>query len=203
MSALKSLFDSFDGAPLNLPGVERPSVSEEDAEAARLAAYENGYRSGWDDCIAAENETSRKVGAELARNLGDLGFTYHEARSQLLGEVEALLEALFTALLPRVLGPALVRRLVDDLAELAEDALDRPVTVVVTPEDAVLVRAMLPEAPTMPVEVVEEQALAEGQAFLRFGQTERKYDLGHLAERLRAALVAGAVPSGEHQRDAG
>jgi flagellar assembly protein FliH len=193
------LYDSFDaGAAEPGPAPEpRPAIDEAAREAERLAAYESGYRSGWDDCLAAEQDALRRVGAELARNLADLGFTYHEARAQLLEETEALLDACFRTVLSRAAGPAVARRLVDDVAELAAAALDLPVEIVISPGDAPTVRSLLPSSTTFPLSLVEEPALAEGQAFLRFGQTERVYDMSQLAERLCEAITARTAKPAE------
>jgi flagellar assembly protein FliH len=185
------LYDSFDEVPRSAePAPAAAPADDEAREAERLAAYENGYRSGWDDCLAAEQDAMRRVGAELARNLGDLGFTYHEARAQLLAETEALLDMCFRTVLSQAAGPAVARRLVDDVAELAGSALDLPVEIVVSPGDAATVRSLLPESTTFPLTLVEEPALAEGQAYLRFGQTERVYDMAQIAERLCEAIAA-------------
>jgi flagellar assembly protein FliH len=193
------LYDSFDArSPEPGPAADPvPALDEAAREAERLAAYESGYRSGWDDCLAAEQEAMRKVGAELARNLGDLGFTYHEARAQLLAETEALLEACFRTLLSQAAGPAVARRLADDVGELAAAALDQPVEIVVSPADEPTVRSLLPASTTFPLTLMEEPALAEGQAFLRFGRTERVYDMSELAQRLCEAITARTVIPGE------
>lgn len=207
MSGLSLLLDSFDAredAPGHAPAFAPAPVEEGAREAERLAAYESGYRSGWDDCVAAERDTSERIGAELARNLADLGFTYHEARTQMLGEAEAFLETLFRTVLPPVVGAAVARMLTDDLLEMMSASLDVPVEVVVSPADAAIVARLLGETATMPAKLVEEPALAEGQAYLRFGQTERAYDLSDLAARLLDAVSArGGNPVTERTRDAG
>jgi flagellar assembly protein FliH len=186
--------DAPDPAPPEVP------VPDEAREAERLASYESGYRSGWDDCLAAEQDNTRRVAAELARNLADLGFTYHEARTQLLAETEALLDAFFRTVWPRLAATALARRLVDDVVELAGTALDMPVQIVVSPADVATVRALLTETATFPLNLVEEEALAEGQAHLRFGRTERVYDMKELADRLCDAIAARPAEPGEHLR---
>jgi flagellar biosynthesis/type III secretory pathway protein FliH len=193
------LYDSFDAVPAaaDTAAPQEPAADAEAREAERLAAYENGYRSGWDDCLAAEQDALRRVGAELARNLSDLGFTYHEARAQLLAETEALLDAVFRTVLSRAAGPAVARRLVDDVSELAASALDLPVEIVVAPADAGTVRALLPGATTFPLSLVEEPALAEGQAYLRFGHTERVYDMNQLSQRLCEAITARTASPSE------
>ncbi len=195
MSDLNTLFESFDdgaqGPSAAQPG---PTTSGGLSETDRLAIFEDGYKSGWDDCVAAEVDEIRKVSAELARNLGDLGFTYHEARSQMLDEVETLLGAFFSAVLPRIAGSAVVLRVAEDLLDLAAEAVDAPVEIVVPPSDAETVRGMMRRAPSsLPIRLVEEPALAAGQAYLRFGRVERKYDLSDMADRLLAALSDGAA----------
>lgn len=203
MSVTAVLLDSFDAAPQPAtaasaaPGTPVPDAAR---EAERLAAYESGYRSGWDDCLAAEAENTRRVGAELARNLADLGFTYHEARAQLLAETEALIAAFLRTVWPRLAASALAGRLRDDLAELAGKALDVPVEIVISPADAPTVRAFLTATATFPVDLVEEEALAEGQAHLRFGRTERVYDMTGLADRLCEVIAARCLEPGEYLR---
>jgi hypothetical protein len=203
MTVTAVLLDSFDAvarpaAPV--PAAPETPVPEAAREAERLSAYESGYRSGWDDCLAAEQENTRRVGAELARNLADLGFTYHEARAQLLAETEALIAAFFRTVWPRLAASALAGRLVDDVAELAGKALDVPIEVVVSPADAPTVRALLTETATFPLDLVEEEALAEGQAHLRVGRTERVYDMTGLADRLCEAIAGRSVGPGENLR---
>lgn len=203
MNVAAVLFDSFDeiaqpAAPA--PGAPQAPVQDEAREAERLASFENGYRSGWDDCLAAEQDNIRRVGAELARNLADLGFTYHEARAQLLAETEALIAAFLRKVWPRLAASALARRLVDDVVELAGTALDIQVDIVVSPADAAAVNALLTETTTFPVDVVQEEALAEGQAYLRFGRTERVYDMNELADRLCEAIAARTLEPGENLR---
>ena len=53
-------------------------------EDEKLAAYDTGYRAGWDDANAAQSDDQTRMKADLARNLQTLGFTYHEARTHIL-----------------------------------------------------------------------------------------------------------------------
>lgn len=205
MSAGAALLESFDpGDREPAPGAaEGAPAADATREAERLAAYESGYRSGWDDCLAAEQDATRRVSAELARNLADLGFTYHEARAQLVTETEAVLDAFFRTVWPRCAGAAVARMLVDDVLELASTALDAPVELVTAPADAPTVRALLPETTTFPLSLVEEAALAEGQAFLRFGRSERAYDMSRIADRLSEAIAARSGTTGERAHHVG
>jgi hypothetical protein len=62
------------------------------------------------------------------------------------------------------------------------------------------VRSLLPPSTTFPLSLVEEPALAEGQAYLRFGHTERVYDMGHIAERLCDAIRARTATPAEKMK---
>jgi flagellar assembly protein FliH len=205
MSARALLFESFDPGGREPPSADVSDDTASDAarEADRLAAYESGYRSGWDDCLASDRDATRRIGAELARNLADLGFTYHEARAQLLAEVEALLDSFFRTVMPRCAGTAVARMLIDDILELASSNLDLPVEIVTSPSDAATVRALVPETTTFPLRLIEEAALAEGQAFVRFGQSERAYDMTGLADRLVEAIAARSDLTGERKQNGG
>jgi flagellar assembly protein FliH len=205
MSGGALLLDSFDRGGCDAPRADAPEEPAADAarEAERLAAYESGYRSGWDDCLASDRDATHRVGAELARNLADLGFTYHEARAQLLAETEAVLAAFFRTVWPRSSGAAVARMLIDDVLELASGSLDLPVEIVTAPADADTVRSLLPETTTFPLTLVEEAALAEGQAFLRIGRSERVYDMSRLADRLLEAIAARAEEPRERIRHGG
>ena len=171
-------------------------VPEGEVEAARLEGYDRGYRSGWDDAMAAAVEERSRLGAEFARNLQDLGFTYHEARAHVMRGVEQLLEEILTVFLPRSMRDVMARTILDELETLAAGAADAPVRVLVAPADAPALREMLDASVTMPLEVVEEATLAEGQVYLSLGEVERNIDLTATLERLSDALRAASDLNG-------
>ena len=76
-------------------------------EEQRLAAFEDGYQAGWDDAARALSESHQKLSADLAQNLGDLAFTFHEARAHVLKGVEPLLRQMVSRILPDVARHAL------------------------------------------------------------------------------------------------
>ena len=67
-------------------------------EEAKLAAYEQGYKAGWDDAAAAQSEDQTRIRVDLARNLQQLSFTHQEARAHILKAVEPLLEEMVNRL---------------------------------------------------------------------------------------------------------
>lgn len=184
----KSLrLESFDE-----PAAVAPFHADREAECAerdRLSAFEAGYSSGWEDCSAQSGRDMQRISAELERNIFELGFTYQEARNQMLGEVRTLLRALFEALLPKLSERALAERVADDIQEAFAASLDPPVELVVSPNSASLVQSLLPESIALEITLVPDASLPDDQAFLRFGTSETSYDFGNLTRRLMATLV--------------
>lgn len=164
-------------------------------EAARVEGYEAGYKSGWDDAVRAAAEDARSVGAELARNLRDLNFTYFEARDEVLAALKPfladLLDTLFPELLPEVAGAAIARELTDRV----RDASNGMIRILVSPDDAAVVRSLLAEQGTFQAEVVEEAALASGQVRLTSDRRDVVIDPETLLGQLRASL-SGTQRSG-------
>ena len=72
------------------------------AEDARLASFEDGYKAGWDDAIAAQDKETARIRADFARSLEDLGFTYTEAHRHVLNAIEPLLRDMVCKVMPRM-----------------------------------------------------------------------------------------------------
>lgn len=192
MTSRSLRLESFDE-----PAAAGPVGADHDAERAereKLSAYEAGYSSGWEDCAAESGKNMQRIGAELERNILDLGFTYHEARNQMLGEVRTMLCALFDVMLPKLSVHALAERVADDIQEAFATSLDPPVELVVSPNSASLVQSLLPESIALRITLMPDASLPDDQAFLRFGTTETSYDFGDLTRRVMTALVQPAEP---------
>lgn len=157
-------------------------------EEARLAAYEQGYTAGWDDAVAAQSDDQTRLRSDLARNLQSLAFTYHEARNHILRAVEPLFSTVLARLLPDLARQALAPRIVEALAPLAELTSETPVQLVLNPAARPAVEAALAGASALPVEIVEEDTLGEGQAYLRLGAQETRLDLDRAVDEITAAV---------------
>ena len=199
---MKSLFplEEFDAADLP-SGTQRPkaaaappvpppapAISVEELEKVRLEGYEAGYQAGWDDANRAESEDQSRIGAEFARNLQDLGFTFHEARSHVMHALEPLLTGMVEKVLPRIVSETVGQTIVEELLPLASEAADTPIEVVVSPASRPALETLLSEATTVPFALKEEESLAEGQVFLRSGKTEKHLDLTGAVDRIGTAI---------------
>lgn len=165
-----------------------PRVGAEEIEKSRLAGYEAGYQAGWDDASHSETDEQNRIGAEFARNLQDLGFTFHEARSHVMHALEPLLTGMVEKVLPQLVSETIGQNIVEELLPLASIAADAPIEVVAHPSTATILKPMLAEATAVPFTLVEEPTLAEGQIFLRSGKTEKHLDFSGVTERITKAI---------------
>ena len=157
-------------------------------EEARLAAYEQGFTAGWDDATTAQADNQTRLGAEIARNLQELSFTYHEARVHVLRAIEPLLAQMAERVLPDMARAVLAPMIVETLKPMAEALADAPVVLVINPAARTAVEALIERTGALPVTIQTEPTLGEGQAHLRFGQSETRIDLDRAVNDIAAAV---------------
>lgn len=157
-------------------------------EEAKLASYDSGYLAGWEDAAAAQSEDQAKIGVDLARNLQSLSFTYQEARVHVLRAIEPLLQQMAGRLLPELARETLAPIVLEVLMPLANKMADTPITLVLNPAARAGVEALLEQASGMPLTLVEEPSLGEGQVYLRLGASETHIDLDRATAEIAAAV---------------
>lgn len=178
----------FDAEPATRqsPGMVTAPVAV--IEEAKLSAYEQGYKAGWDDAAAAQSEDQTRIGADLARNLQQLAFTYQEARTHILKAVEPLLEEMVNRLLPETARETLAPLVLEQVMPMADDLTDQPVTLVLNPAVRAAVENLIEQATGLPLNIEEEPTLPEGQVYIRLGGTEAKVDLTRVTAEIAAAV---------------
>nr|WP_240989264.1 ABC transporter ATP-binding protein [Salipiger mangrovisoli] len=164
------------------------SLGTAEVEAATLESFDTGYRAGWDDAIKAQSEESGRIASDFAQNLQDLSFTYNEAYRQMLDGVTPLFEEMLHALLPALLHQTLGLHLREQLAMMAQEIARRDVVIAVAPGTTMQVAPLLEQDFGFPLRLEEDATLAEGQADLRFGDTERQIDLSGLLQEVSRAV---------------
>ena len=165
-----------------------PAITADMLEKTRLESYEAGYKAGWDDATRAEADEQGRIGAEFARNLQDLGFTFHEARAHVMQALEPLLAGMVERVLPRLVSETMGQTILEELLPLATEAADTPIEVVVAPQSRAVLDSLLTGATTVPFALIEESTLAPGQVFLRSGKTERHIDFATAIDRIGTAI---------------
>ncbi len=166
--------EDFDSADTGLPSATPQDARE--VEAERLGAFERGYKAGWDDSASALSAERKAISADFAANLGDLSFTYHEARSHVLRQLEDLVTTTFARILPEYARMVLPRVVWAQISDIAEGAASTPVALLVAPGAQPLFEEILPKDPGFPLSVVEEPTLADGQVFIRSQKGEVAVD---------------------------
>ena len=169
---------------------DSPSHAPDLTEADRIAAYETGYQAGWDDAARAETTEQDRIGADFARSLQEISFTFHEARAHVIQSMHPLLEQLTGRLLPELLHDALGPTILEELRPLIDEAADAPIELVVAPASRAALEPHLAGAGSAAIELREEPSMAEGQAHLRIGKTERQIDLSGALDSIKAAFDA-------------
>ena len=177
-------------------------LSTEALEEARLAAFEKGYRAGWDDCAAAAEEDQTRLRSDVARSLQTLSFTYEEARAHLLAALAPLLRDMTDRILPEIARDSIGLAVAEALVPLAAAMPPPPVTLVIAPAARAVVDAALDGASTPPLRIEEEPSLLPAQAWLRFDDRSEQIDLDGALEAIRAAVAAFLTPHQTERRHA-
>ncbi|MFN4153939.1 MAG: flagellar biosynthesis protein [Paracoccaceae bacterium] len=157
-------------------------------EETRVQSYESGYAAGWEDATAATRDDQARIGSELAKNLQQMAFTFQEARAHILKSVQPLLMRLCTQLLPPLAREVLSPVVLDTIMPLIDDLAEMPVHVVLNPAARPAVERLLLQAAGLPLVIVEEPTLGEGQVYLRLGEVEHRVDLDHAVAELTRAV---------------
>lgn len=186
------------GRPLQLESFDPPDAGgqlnlffpEARLEEERLQAFDKGYRAGWDDSAAAHAEEQGRISAEFAGNLQDMSFTYHEARAAMLSEMEGILKGMVDKILPGTLRHSLGDMILQQVSDLSAGAADVRVEIVVSPGNGDLLRNLIAGQVGPPMEIVEEESLGDGQAFLRMGRVERKLDIDSVLDDISDAVAS-------------
>lgn len=173
----------------NTPAKRSTIVTDANAiEDIRMQAYEQGYTAGWDDAAAAQSEDGSRIQADFARNLQSLGFTFQEARMHVLRSVQPLITEIVTCLLPQMAREVLPSLALETLMPLADEMADAPVTLVLNPASRPAIEALLEQATGLPLTVIEEPTLGDGQVYFRLGDIETRLDLDRAMTDIASAV---------------
>lgn len=185
--SLEDFSETASGAVL--PGAAAQPPRPDDPDTT-LAAFEEGYRNGWDDCTKAEAETHRRIGADLATSLQEVALTYAEARQDVLTALGPLFEEMASQLLPRLAAEALSPAVIAELRAAASGATAARPVLVTAPAALPSLERLIAQDESLDVELRAEPAYAEGQVSIRFGTERRDIDLTDAARRMAEAIRA-------------
>jgi flagellar assembly protein FliH len=182
---------------MNAPETPAP-LQEASLEGGNLEAFEQGYRSGWDDCTANEVEERRRVGADLAAALAEVSLTLDAARDEMLTALQPLFEQIASQLLPAIVSEAVAPAVVNELHRIAEEQCSGVVQLFASPATCPVIENLANATPDLTVTVIPEESLAEGQVSLRFEDKRRDIDLSTAAAQMAEAIRGFAAQTTAH-----
>lgn len=178
--------ESFEAEPE--PPAPQIEIDTGAFEEERLAAFEKGYTAGWDDAVAAQEAEGGRLRSDLAQNLQELSFTYHEARQQMLVALRPLLIDIAAKLLPAMARQTLAQMVADQLQPLAESLTSVPIAIVANPGSLPHIEELLAGRASLPLVFLPEPSLGEGQVYLKFAETETRIDLDRVIGLIGEAI---------------
>ena len=200
--------------PAEMPDATPPSaplVSHAELDGDGLDAFEQGYRNGWDDCIANETEERRRIGSDLAATLSEMSLAAEEMQREILSDLAPLLDQIAEQLLPPLAAEALAPVVMEQVRSIVAECGPVEIELLAAPEKCRPIEAVLQASTDLAVRVLPEPAFAEGQVSIRISDQRRDIDLSEAAERMadiirafaaeaRSGGVAAAPVSRELQR---
>ncbi|MGB0901550.1 hypothetical protein [Halocynthiibacter sp.] len=181
MSRLK--LEEFELSPVQKAPVSAAvsaPIGEAQTEEDKLEAFENGYKAGWDDAARSHSENLEHVSVELGRNLQELSFTFHEARTQILKDMRAVFEELLAKILPEIANGNLPAIIAEQIAVIAQRDAQTKIELRVHPSNIDVVTRFVAAQSFLQVEVMPEPSFGEGQARLLFADGEQNIDLSEV-----------------------
>ena len=159
-----------------------------DTEEIRLAAYDNGYQSGWEDATAEREKSDHLITADLERNLRDISFSYAEARNEVLSGLKGLFDSILTGFLPSIAAEAVAPLVIGELETILNELGEARCEVLASPQTAAQLGWLAERYLESDLHIITEPAFADGRVSLRFGGEQREIDLSGMVQSMSTAI---------------
>jgi flagellar biosynthesis/type III secretory pathway protein FliH len=193
------ILEDFDSSPQQVSEADAPARL---TEADRLAAYDAGYKEGWDDANGAQTNERDRISVELARSLQDLSFTFYEARVQVTKSLEQLVSAMVAQVFPRLSTLALAEHILAVLTPLADETNTPTLSLLCASSDIETLTPLIGTKHGLPLILTPEPSLMSGQAKFVLGHETHEIDVTSLQnqiEKLVAETFATLEPQSQSQ----
>lgn len=166
----------------------RHLIAEEELEAQKVQAFEQGYKAGWDDAAKASQEQQAKAETRLADQIRELDVTYSDARQQVVDSFVPVLRA-FTSTVSATLCAETLSSIVEKkVASHLSSGGEQPVVLAANAQSVELLRSMLSTEDTRNFSFRVQESLSDGQTQVSFGGLEELIDVDTACEELRTLL---------------
>ena len=181
--------EDFDGPETNPPKQEalEPVVAV-DTDALRSVAFEEGYKSGWDDCHAEHLKSEQAVSSDLARSLRDMETTYRDARSDVLSALKPVIDAIVEQVLPKIASDGLGAMVAQELMPHLEEASELEPELQCAPVMVPILQKLIDLRDDVSVRIRPETSFSGAQVALRLGAEARNIDLTSAMDQIGQEL---------------
>ena len=167
-----------------------PDDMEVALEDQRLAVFEQGYRAGWDDALAAQDKADARASEAFAAALEDLSFPYREALARMIANTAPVIQAIVHQVAPRLLADSLSHIVWEEVETVLRDTSFTRVELVAAPSRIALLSKTGASAPGIEIALVPDDSLGPDRILFRVGPMERQIDFSHIVPRLQQAVAA-------------
>ena len=181
--------EDFDGPEKSPPRQEpmEPVVAV-DTDALRSVAFEEGYKSGWDDCHAEHLKSEQAVSSDLARSLRDMEATYRDARSDVLSALKPVIDAIVEQVLPKIASDGLGAMVAQELMPHLAEASDLEPELQCAPAMVPILQKLVDLRDDVSVRIRPETSFSGSQVALRLGAEARNIDLTSAMDQIGKEL---------------
>ncbi len=159
-------------------GSAGPSDPRGGSQSDPLEGYEVGYKAGWDDAVAAHQESKAHLSAVLSQNLEQTEFTLIEAQQEILKSIKPVLDEVTSTLLPGLSNTALRTLIAEEISQLLKEYAPKEVSIVVSEPDEAPVAALLNETRALSeISLDTKSTISEGQAYISCASQQSKIDV--------------------------
>ena len=156
---------------------EQTMIDQVTFEREFETAFNDGYRTGFEEAQASMAAQAARNKTELAQQLQKLSFTYHEAQAHVLTALQPLLRHILDQVLPLIARETLGPIVMETLIPLANRLSDAPLVLRVNPASQLAVQSVIEAGTSLPLRLCADPAMSEGQVHLQLGLAEAEVNL--------------------------
>ena len=167
-----------------------PDEMTEALEDEKLKSFEEGYGAGWEDAIKAQAEGERLLFDAMRKSLEETHLTCDDVLQTYMRALHPVLAEMALKVLPTIAAQTLADHVVAALQDLARDAAELPVRIVVSPDQERILAKRMAVLQGLEAKLVADPHMGPGQAALRLGETEKLIDLDDVVAGISDAIDA-------------
>lgn len=165
-------------------------LSVEEVEDQKLASFETGYSSGWDDALAAYKDSSVVMSQALKTAISQAELSKTAAFEQFVSVTKPLIQGVVSKVLPSLATQVLGQHIVEIIDSAVEETATVPVCVTVSAAEFDGLSAILNGQLGKDLKICSDPGMQPGQVNLSVGDSETSIDLTRVLQDISSAVEA-------------